>query len=71
MRAVRRYTVKIEGSNWEDVQDLELHELPAEGDTIETRYGTCVVTSSERVSGSGPYAGKIVCRFPSYRSGRS
>jgi len=41
MRAVRRFTVTIDGPNWEDVEDVELPELPREGDTIETRYGTC------------------------------
>jgi len=70
MHAVRRYAVRIEGPNWEDVQELELPELPGKGDTIETRYGTCVVTRVERVPDSGRYAGKIVCRFPSSRSAR-
>jgi hypothetical protein len=64
MGAVRRFTVTIEGSSWEDVQEVELPELPREGDTIETRYGTCIVTRVERLSDGGPYAGKVVCRFP-------
>jgi hypothetical protein len=64
MGAVRRFTVTIEGSNWKDVQEVELPELPREGDTIETRYGTCMVTRAELLSDGGQYAGKIVCRFP-------
>lgn len=64
MRAVRRFTVTIDGPNWEDVEDVELPELPREGDTIETRYGTCIVTRAEPLSDGGHYAGKIVCRLP-------
>jgi hypothetical protein len=62
---VRRFKVTIEGSNWEDVQAVELQELPREGDTIETRYGTCIVTRAQLLSDGGQYAGEIVCRFPS------
>jgi hypothetical protein len=64
MCAVRRFMVTIEGSNWEDVVDVELPELPREGDTIETKYGTCIVTHAELLSDGGQYAGKIVCRLP-------
>jgi hypothetical protein len=59
-----RFAVAIEGRNWEDVQDMELPQPPEEGDTIETRYGTCVVTRIEEVSESSEHAGKIVCRLP-------
>jgi len=64
MGAVRRFTVTIEGHNWEDVQDVELVELPREGDAIETKYGTCVVTRAELLPDGGQYAGKVVCRLP-------
>jgi len=64
MSAVRRFMVTIEESNWEDVDDVELPELPREGDTIETKYGTCIVTHTELLSEGGHYAGKIVCRLP-------
>jgi hypothetical protein len=63
MHAVKSFKVVIEGPNWEDVQQLELPEAPQEGDTLETRYGTCVVTSVE-AAGSGERTGRIVCRFP-------
>jgi hypothetical protein len=59
-----RFAVAIEGTNWEDVQDMELPHPPEEGDTIETRYGTCVVTRIEAVSESSEHAGRIVCRLP-------
>lgn len=59
-----RVTVTIEGSNWEDVQELELPEVPREGETIETRYGTCIVTHADPSPDGGPRTGKVVCRFP-------
>jgi hypothetical protein len=61
--AVKAFTVTIEGMNWEDVAVIELPALPREGDRIETKYGTCVVTHAEPLP-DNPYAGKIVCRFP-------
>jgi hypothetical protein len=64
MRAVRRFMVTIDRPNWEDVEDVELPQLPREGDTIETKYGTCIVTRAEPLSDGGQYAGKIVCRLP-------
>ena len=64
MSAMRRFMVTIEESNWEDVDDVELLELPREGDTFETKYGTCIVTHAELLSDGGQYAGKIACRLP-------
>jgi hypothetical protein len=64
MGTVLRFIVTIEASIWEDVQEVELQQLPREGDAIETRYGTCIVTRAELLSEGGQYAGKIVCRFP-------
>jgi hypothetical protein len=64
MRGMLRFTVTIEAPHWEDVQELELRELPREGDAIETRYGTCTVTRAEPLSENAEYAGRIVCRFP-------
>jgi hypothetical protein len=61
---VQRFTVIIEGSNWEDVEQVELPRLPSEGETIETKYGTCLVTSAEAEPDTGGHAGKIVCRIP-------
>jgi hypothetical protein len=59
-----RFAVAIEGTNWEDIQDMELPETPQEGDTIETRYGTCIVMRIEAVPESSEHAGRIVCRLP-------
>ena len=61
---MQRFTITIETPSWKDVQEVELPRLPAEGDTIETRYGTCIVTHAELLPDGGEYAGKIVCRFP-------
>jgi hypothetical protein len=61
---VQRFAVAIEGTDWEDVQDVELSEPPQEGDTIETKYGTCVVIGIDAVSNSSERAGRIVCRLP-------
>lgn len=59
---MQRFTVKIEGTNWEDFEEIELPRLPDEGETIETKYGTCLVTSAEALPDAGQHAGKIVCR---------
>jgi hypothetical protein len=64
MGAVQSFTVTIEAPNWKDVQEVELPQLPGEGDAIETKYGTCIVTQAEPSSDGGQYAGKIVCRLP-------
>jgi hypothetical protein len=61
---MQRFTITIETPSWKDVQEVELPRLPAEGDAIETRYGTCIVTHAELLPDAGEYAGKIVCRFP-------
>ena len=61
---LQRFIVTIEGANWEDVDDIELPQLPGEGETIETKYGTCLVIRSEALPDSGQHAGKIVCRTP-------
>jgi hypothetical protein len=60
---VYRVTVQIEGTNWQDFQELELPALPREGDPIETRYGTCIVTRADPSPDAGQRAGKIVCRY--------
>ncbi len=61
---MQTFTVTIEGLNWEDVEQVELPGLPGEGDLIETKYGTCVITSAELLPDPGKHAGKIVCRIP-------
>jgi hypothetical protein len=61
---MQRFAVAIEGPEWEDIQDIELPAVPREGETIETKYGTCLVTSIEQVAESSEYAGRIICRLP-------
>ena len=56
--------ITIEAATWEDVEDVELPRLPAVGETIETKYGTCLVTQTDAAPGTGPYQGKITCRLP-------
>jgi hypothetical protein len=63
-RSVQRFTVTIEGPNWEDVEEVELPQLPSEGETIETKYGTCLVTHADAFTDTGQHAGRIVCRTP-------
>jgi hypothetical protein len=58
---MQRFAVTIEGQGWTDVQDLELPQLPREGDLIETKYGTCRVTRAEPLPKTERYDGKIVC----------
>jgi hypothetical protein len=64
MSPVQRFTITIEAPHWKDFQEVELPQLPREGDAIETRYGTCIVTQSELSPEGGQYAGTIVCRLP-------
>jgi hypothetical protein len=56
--------VTIEGPGWEDIQDLELPRAPGEGDALETRYGTCLVTKVDEAADMDKYSGKIFCRLP-------
>jgi hypothetical protein len=60
---MQRFMVTIEGAGWSDFQELELPRLPAEGELIETKYGTCVVARSEPSPATDRYDGKIVCRI--------
>jgi hypothetical protein len=64
MGGMQRFVVVVEGSNWEDIEDVELPAVPREGDTIETKYGTCLVMRIEAVSDRSEHAATIVCRMP-------
>jgi hypothetical protein len=61
---VQRFAVTIQGPGWEDLQDMELPRAPAEGDSIETRYGTCLVTKVDLEPDGENYSAKITCRLP-------
>jgi hypothetical protein len=62
--ALKRFLVTVEGPNLKDVSEAELLELPEVGETIETRFGTCIITRAELSPDSFKYTGKIVCRLP-------
>jgi hypothetical protein len=59
---IKRFLITIIGSGWEDFEAIELPRLPVVGETIETKYGTCLVTQTQSRPGTEPYEGKIVCR---------
>ena len=61
IRVMQRILVTIQGGSWSDFQELELPRLPSEGELIETKYGTCIVESSESSPDTDRYDGKIVC----------
>jgi hypothetical protein len=61
---VQRFSVTVQGPGWEDLQDMELPRAPAEGDSIETRYGTCLVTKVDPEPDGENYSAKITCRLP-------
>jgi hypothetical protein len=64
MSHIKRFMVEIEAPSWKDVEDVELPRLPTVGETLETKYGTCVVTQTDASFRAGSYEGKIVCRMP-------
>ncbi len=61
---MKRFLVTIEGLGWEDVLDVEMPREPNEGDSIQTQYGSCLVTKVEPSPDKEKYDGKIACRLP-------
>jgi hypothetical protein len=62
---MKRFIVTVEGGpTIRDVEEIELPELPSEGDPIETRLGTCIVSETERLTDNVHFSGRIVCRLP-------
>ena len=59
---MHRFIITIEGSGWTEVDEKELPGAPDEGEPIETKVGTCVVTHAELLPDSDH--GTIVCRLP-------
>jgi hypothetical protein len=59
---VEHYIITIEGPGFTDVDHVELVRLPLEGEPIETKLGTCIVTATERLEDAN-YDGRIVCRL--------
>ena len=54
---MQRFSVTIEGAGWTEVQVVELSRLPREGELIETKYGTCLVTHTESTPDPEPFVG--------------
>jgi hypothetical protein len=61
--AMDQIMITIDGPNFQDFQEAEVMGLPEEGEPIETKYGTCVVTSVETLPDSEHFAGKVFCRL--------
>jgi len=55
--------ITIDGPNFQDFQEAEVARLPEEGEPIETKYGTCVVTAVEELPASEHFAGRVTCRL--------
>jgi hypothetical protein len=60
---MQRFILAVEGPNLNDLDEVELHAAPSEGDPIETRFGTCVVTATEELPGNATYAGRIIAKL--------
>jgi hypothetical protein len=61
---LQRFILTVEGGTFQDIDEIELPQAPAEGEPIETRLGTCLVTRIEPAAEGSQYAGTIVCRLP-------
>ena len=59
---MHRFIITIEGPGWTELDEKELPGPPDEGEPIETKVGTCVVTQAELLPESDH--GTIVCRLP-------
>jgi hypothetical protein len=61
---MKHYLVTVEGPNFKDLQEMELPRLPAEGEPLETRYGTGIVADSQATPDDEHFDGKVTCRLP-------
>jgi hypothetical protein len=61
---IQRVIITIQGPGWEDLEDIELSQLPGEGEPIETKYGTCIVTEAQATPDAEQHDGRITCRLP-------
>jgi len=61
---MQQFIVTIEGHGFTDVEEIELPRLPADGDPLDTKYGTCIVTATEPLLDHEHFEGKIACRLP-------
>ena len=49
---------------WTDLDEMELAELPGEGEPIQTKLGICLVTHAGHLPDGGQHDARIVCRLP-------
>jgi hypothetical protein len=61
---LERFILTVEGSSFQEVDEIELPRSPADGDPIETKLGTCLVVRTESLDDASQYSGRIVCRLP-------
>jgi hypothetical protein len=61
---VHRFIVTVEGLPLDEFEEIELPRPPTQGEPIETRYGTCIVTRTEPAEEGSQYYGRIICRAP-------
>ena len=61
---IQKFIITIEGHGWSDFEEIELLELPSEGEPIDTKFGTLLVERAEKTPDAAKYDGKIVCRMP-------
>jgi len=61
---LQRFILTVEGSSFEEIDEIELPRLPGDGDPIETKLGTCLVVRTEALDDASQYSGRIVCRLP-------
>ena len=61
---MQRYIVTIQGRGFDDIEEMELLAPPEDGEVVETKYGSCIVTSTEPLPESNQFDGKIACRLP-------
>jgi len=61
---IQRFIVTIEGHGWTDSEEIELLQLPSEGEPVDTKFGTLPVERVEKTPDREKYDGKIFCRLP-------
>ena len=61
---MQRFIITIEGHGWSDFDEIELPQLPSEGEPIDTKFGTLPVERAEQTPEGDKYDGKILCRMP-------
>lgn len=60
---VLRCIVTIEGPGWTDLDEMELAELPGEGEPIQNKLGICPVTHADHLPDGGHHDARIGCRL--------